>query len=91
MNCGKKVRLKPTKIITAAMRAQHFRIKPSADFRPPVVNAAEIGHDRSADHDVVEVRDDKVRIVNVDIHGDARKKQAGQAAHGEEADETRCA
>ena len=67
MNCGKNVRLKPTKMIAGAQLRQALVVQPAADLRPPVVQAAEVAHDRAADHDVVEVRDDEVGVGDVDV------------------------
>src|ERR1051326_2625206 len=44
--------------------------------------------DAAADHDVMKMRDDKIRVVNVDVDADRREKQAGQAADREEADKS---
>ena len=87
MNCGKKVRLKPTKMISAATRAQRLGIQPAGHLRPPEVQAAEVGHHRAADHDVVEVRDDEVGVVHVHVEAERGEEQPGQAADGEQADE----
>jgi hypothetical protein len=50
------------------------------------VQAAEVGHH----HDVVEVRDDEIRVVDVDIQADGGEEQSGQAADREQADEPDC-
>ena len=52
------------------------------------MDAAEIRHHHAADHDVVKVRDDEIGVVDVDVDGDRGEEKAGQAADGEEADET---
>ena len=79
MNCGKNVRLKPTKMISAANLAPAFGIDPAGHLRPPVVEPAEVAHDRAADHDVVEVRDDEVGVVHVDVE---RRAPPGTARSG---------
>ena len=71
----------------AAKRRPGLRVHAAGDLRPPVVQAAEEGRDRAAHHDVVEVGDDEVRVGDVDVDGDRGQEQAGEAAHGEEADE----
>src|SRR5215472_5398932 len=65
-----------------------FRIELSRDFWPPIVQAAEVAHDRSADHDVVEVGDDEIRVVNVDIQPKAGQKEAGQSSDDKKANES---
>ena len=49
---------------------------PAGHLRPPEMDAAEIGHHRAADHDVVEMRDDEVGVVNVHVDGQARPETA---------------
>ena len=41
-NCGKNVRLKPMKTISAANLAQRLGVHPAGHLRPPVVQAAEV-------------------------------------------------
>ena len=62
-------------------------IQLAGDLRPPVVHAAEVAHDRAADHDVVEVRDDEVGVVHVDVETHRGQEQSGQAADREQPDE----
>ena len=64
-----------------------FRIQASGNFRPPEVEAAEISHERAADHDVVEVGDDEVGVGDVDIDAESGQEQSREAAHGEQANE----
>jgi len=47
-----------------------FRVEAAGYLWPPVVDSAEIGHHGSADHDVVEVSDDKVGVGHVDINAE---------------------
>ena len=54
-----------------------FRIGSSGHFGPPEVNAPQITHDRAADHDVMEVSDHEISVVNVDVDAKGRKKQTG--------------
>jgi hypothetical protein len=51
------------------------------------MNAAQITHDRTADHDVMKVGDDKVGIVHMDVDAEGGEKHTGQAADGKETDE----
>ena len=46
------------------------RVEPSADLRPPEMQAAQVAHDRSADHDVVEAGDDEICVGDVDVEAD---------------------
>ena len=55
---------------------QQLVVHPAADLRPPVVQAAEVAHDRAADHDVVEVRDDEVGVGDVHVDAERRQEQA---------------
>ncbi len=87
MNCGKKVKLKPKNISSAAKRAQALRVQPPGDLGPPEVQPAEEGRHRAAHHDVMEVRDDEIGVVDVDVDGQRGEEQPGQAAQREQADE----
>ena len=53
------------------------------------MQAAQVSHDRSAHHDVVEVRDDKVGVVDVHVDRQRRQEQPGETAYGEQADEAK--
>ena len=76
MNCGKNVRLKPTNIQQRGELApSRLGVEPPGDLRPPVVQSAQVAHDRAADHDVVEVRDDEVGVVDVHVEAHRRKEQ----------------
>ena len=59
----------------------------AGDLRPPVVQAGEVAHDRAADHDVVEVRDDEVGVVEVDVEAERGQEEPGEAADEEQAQE----
>jgi hypothetical protein len=52
-----------------------------------VVDAGEEGDDRAAHHDVVEVGDDEVGVVEVEVGGEGAEGEAGEAADGEEEEE----
>jgi hypothetical protein len=51
-----------------------FGIEPAGDLRPPIMERAEIGGHHAPDHDVVEVRDDEIRIGDIDVEGEAGEK-----------------
>ena len=87
MYCGKKVRLKPTKIRIAENRAQPSGYSRPAHLGPPEMDAAQIAHHRAADHDVMEVGHDEIRVVHMHIDGQRRHEQPRQPAHREQADE----
>ena len=87
MNCGKKVRLKPRKMIERGELRPAFGIHAAGHLGPPVVEPAEVGHDGAADHDVVEVGDDEVGVGDVDVDAERGQEQAREAADGEQADE----
>ena len=55
------------------MLREALGVHPAGHLRPPVVQAAEVAHDRAADHDVVEVRDDEVGVVQVDVEAERRR------------------
>ena len=78
-NCVKNVRLKPTKIKSAERWAPAFRVHPAEDLRPPVVEPAEEGDHRAAEHHVVEVGDHEVGVVEVDVRGERAEEQAPSA------------
>src|SRR5207237_9039754 len=48
---------------------------------------SDISHNHAAYHDVVEVGDHKVGIVNVNIQSQSSQEQPRHSAHGEQADE----
>ena len=62
MNCGKKVRLKPMNMMSAAMRAHISGYMRPVIFGHQKVQPAEERRDHAADHDVVEMRDDEVGL-----------------------------
>ena len=63
---------------------EELGVHPARHLRPPEVQAAQVAHDRAADHDVVEVRDHEVGVVQVDVEAERRQEQAGQAADREQ-------
>src|SRR5580704_7370819 len=62
-------------------------IHPARNFRPPEMDAAQISHYGTADHDVVKMRDDEIGAVQVNVRRERREEQSGEAAHGEQTDE----
>ena len=52
------------------------------------MDAAEVGHHHSTDHDVVKMRDDKIGVVQMHIDRQGCQKQTRETADGEEPDET---
>ncbi len=50
------------------------------------MDAAEVAHYRSAHHDVVEMRDDEIGVVDVHIHSQAGENKPGQATNREQTD-----
>src|SRR5579863_6330506 len=59
---------------------QPLGIQPAGDLGPPEVQSTDVPHHRTADHDVVKVRDDEVSVVQVNVETKARQEQAGQTA-----------
>src|SRR5260370_19175499 len=51
------------------------------------MQSAEIAHESAADHDVVEVRDYKVSVGDVNVDSQRGQKEAGQSAHREQTEE----
>ncbi len=67
---------------------QPLRILATSDLRPPEVQATEIAHDRSAHHDVVEVGDDEIGVVDVHVDAEAAEEQSGKPADEEQSQES---
>src|SRR5271168_149617 len=61
-------------------------IHPAGDFGPPEVEAANVAHDGAANHDVVEMGDDELGVVEVDIQAEAGEEESSEAADEEQAD-----
>src|ERR1700757_2735805 len=51
------------------------------------MQAAYVTHHRAAHHDVVEVGDDEISVVDVNVQAEAGEEQAGEPANGKQADE----
>ena len=75
------------KTMSALSFDQPSGVEPAGDLGEPVVDAAEIRHQRAANHDVVEVRDHEVGVVDVHVEADGGEEETGQAADEEQADE----
>jgi len=52
-----------------------------------VVQPTDHGDDGAAHHDIVEVGDDEIGVVEVDVGGEGAEVEAGQTADGEDEDE----
>ena len=76
MNCGKKVRLKPTNTSRQADPAPELAVHPAGHLRPPVVQPGQEGDQRAADHDVMEMGHDEVGVVHVDVDRQGAEEQA---------------
>src|SRR5882762_5060744 len=66
---------------------QKFRIQLAGDLGPPVVQSADVTHHRAANHDVVEVGDDEIGIVEMNVQAETREEETGEAADEEKTDE----
>ena len=80
MNCGTERQVEADEDEQRRELAERVVVHPAGHLRPPVVQAGEVAHDRAAHHDVVEVRDDEVGVVQVDVEAERRQEQPGQAA-----------
>src|SRR4051812_47835754 len=70
--------------------AELFGIEPACNFRPPVVQPAHKGRYHSSHHDIVKMRDNKVRVRHVDIDTERCEKQSRHAANGKQPNESQC-
>src|SRR5262249_36030677 len=66
---------------------QSFRIYSARDLRPPVVQSAKETDHRAAHHDVVEVRDDEVGVLQVNVQSQRGQEQSGHSAYGKQPQE----
>src|SRR5882757_480410 len=66
---------------------QKFRIQLAGNLGPPVVQTADVTHHRAANHDVVEVGDDEIRVVKMNIEAQASQEKTGEPADRKQADE----
>src|SRR5690606_25216440 len=57
-------------------------------FRPPKMETSHIAEDGGANHDVVEVRNHEIGVVDMHVDADRREEDAGKAADGEDSDES---
>src|SRR5258708_37027536 len=65
---------------------EELRIKFSRNLGPPEMESTEIAHYRGAHHDVVEMGNDKICVVEVHIHSQAGKNKSGWATNREYTD-----
>ena len=82
-NIGMKTPFMPMKVNQKCMLAERLVHLPAGRFREPVVDAREEGHDGAGRHDVVEVADHVVRVVQLDVGGGEAERQAGEPADPE--------
>src|SRR5258708_3254664 len=68
---------------------QNFRIELAGNLGPPEVNAADVTHNSAADHDVVEVCNDEVGVVDVNVQAQGGEEQAREPANGEQPDKAK--
>ena len=59
-----------------------FRIQPPGDFGPPEMDSPQIGHDCTANHNIVKVSDDEVSIVHMNVKPQRCQKHTCQAPNG---------
>src|SRR5690606_31327335 len=67
--------------------APPFRIHLASHLRPPEVDSTEVAHYGTTNHDVVEVGNDEIGVVNVHVHCSRCQKQAIPPAQRKQADE----
>src|SRR3546814_1822439 len=63
----------------------HFIVHASEHLRPPEMNRSQECRNRAADHDVMEMRDDEIGVMDMHVYGQQREHQARQSAHHEQA------
>src|SRR5712675_1798927 len=68
--------------------SQKFRIQLAGNLGPPVVQAADVAHHSAANHDVVKVSDDEIRVVKMNVQAETGEEETGEAADEKETDET---
>src|SRR5690349_10779835 len=66
---------------------RRFRVHAARHLGPPEMESAEIREHHATYHHVMEVRDDKVSMVDVHIHSEGGKKEAGYTADGKQSQE----
>src|SRR6266849_6391279 len=66
---------------------EKFRVEFSRDLGPPEMEPAHVTHHRAANHDVVEMGDHEVGVVNVNVQPKTSQEEARQPADEEQADE----
>src|SRR3546814_1130689 len=61
----------------------HFIVHASEHLRPPEMNRSQECRNRAADHDVMEMRDDEIGVMDMHVYGKQREHQARPSAHHE--------
>src|SRR5882757_2503906 len=67
--------------------SQKFRIQLAGNLGPPVVQTADVAHHRATNHDVVEVGDDEIGIVEMNVQAETGEEETSEAADEKETDE----
>src|SRR5260370_14627858 len=65
---------------------EKFRVEFAGNLGPPEMKSADVTHDRAADHDVVEVGDYEISVVEMNVQTEAGEEKTGKSADNEEAD-----
>src|SRR5438876_6790909 len=66
-----------------------FGIHSATDFRPPIMDGAEIRHYGGSHHDVVEVGYHEVGVSDMHIHAQSGDEESGETSHGEQPDKAK--
>ena len=67
-----------------------FVVHPASHLRPPEVQPSEEAHRCTTNHDVVEVRDNKVGCSKVDVRSQGRQVETSQSTDGKQPQEAEC-
>src|SRR5437773_7398830 len=67
-----------------------FWIQTAGDFWPPVVQTSHESGYHSANHDVMEMGDDEIRVVHVHIDRQRSEKESSETADDKQSDKTEC-
>src|SRR5665213_1566531 len=63
-----------------------FGILPARHFSPPQMHSTQKTHQRSTDHDIMEMRDDEISIVDMHVQPNGGDEQPGHPANEEKSD-----
>src|SRR5260370_5206920 len=66
--------------------SEELGVKSARDLGPPEMESSEIAHYRSTHHDVVEMGDDKICVVDVHIHSQAGENKPSETTNREHTD-----